>query len=120
MKEEIARPDPAGEFKTEERCWIIEAWNDPADESVSIARARVEPNVTTQLHELTIDERYLIVEGVGRVTVGGLAATEVTAGDVVVIPRGIPQNITNTGDVDLIFYCICSPRFTPDTYRALE
>jgi mannose-6-phosphate isomerase-like protein (cupin superfamily) len=35
---------------------------------------------------------------------------------VVVIPAGTSQMITNTGKIDLVFYCVCTPRFTADRY----
>jgi mannose-6-phosphate isomerase-like protein (cupin superfamily) len=116
----VVRPDPASEVVTQERCLILESWNDEDDPSVSIARSRVTPGATTQLHSLAVDERYVIVAGRGEVDVGGLDPSSVRPGDVVVIPAGTPQRITNDGDEDLVFYCICSPRFRPESYRALE
>ena len=65
-------------------------------------------------------ERYVIVEGRGRVEVGNSEAQEVVAGDVVLIPPGVSQRITNIGDKDLIFYCVCTPRFEQSNYRALK
>lgn len=41
---------PETEFHTDEKCYIIEMLNTPGDETCSIARARVEPGVTTCLH----------------------------------------------------------------------
>ncbi len=77
--------------------------------------------ITTQLHALDgIDERYLIVEGRGRVEVAGGDAMAVEAGDLVFIPAGASQRITNTGSSDLVFYCICTPPFVPDAYIDLE
>ena len=35
-------------------------------------------------------------------------------------PAGTAQRITNTGESDLIFLCVCMPRFTPDSYESLE
>ena len=116
----IRRPDPAEEALTPERCAILESWNDDSDPAVSIARARVEPGIATQLHAVDVDERYVIFEGRGVVMVGDLLAEEVRPGDVVVIPAGTPQRIENTGTVDLVFYCVCSPRFTDDAYTSLE
>jgi len=109
------------EFSTPERCHIIETYNSADDESLSIARARVEPRVTTAWHhvESTV-ERYIIAEGRGRVEVGDFHASEVGPGDVIIIPAGVRQRITNTGDRDLIFYCICTPRFRQQNYRTLE
>lgn len=105
---------------TEERCHIAESWNDASDPGVSIARARVTPGATTALHALSVDERYLIASGRGRVEVEGLPPTLVEPGDVVVIPAGRTQRIENVGDTDLVFYCICTPRFEPEHYRDRE
>jgi mannose-6-phosphate isomerase-like protein (cupin superfamily) len=120
MKARVVRPDPAAEHMTRERCLILESWNDESDPSVSVARARVAPGVTTELHSLDVDERLVIVAGRGRVEVGELEPAVVGPGDVVVIPAGTPQRITNDGQEDLVFYCVCTPRFRPDAYRGLE
>lgn len=117
----VQRTDPNSEFETAERCRILESWNDARDPVVSIARARVAPGVTTRLHRLRgVVERYVILEGTGTVRVGGLEPSIVKAGDVVVIPTGVSQQITNEGQDDLVFYCICTPRFSPDCYESLE
>jgi mannose-6-phosphate isomerase-like protein (cupin superfamily) len=120
MQSFVQRLDPHSEFMTAEDCWILEAWNDGSDPAVSIARARVAPGVSTQLHRLRgVDERYAVIQGTGIVRVGDLAPVTVEPGDIVVIPAGTSQQIRNTGDVDLVFYCICTPRFSPDCYEAL-
>lgn len=121
MRAEIRKPQAATEFETEERCHILEIANDPGDEFVSIARARVDPGVATAWHYLTgVSERYLIVAGLGRVELGGLEPVDVSAGDIVRIPPGTPQRITNTGTTDLIFYCICAPPFNAACYVPVE
>ena len=117
MRSELKRVDENLEFETDERCWILELSNDEGDGMMSIARARVCPGVTTQWHALAdTDERYLVVGGQGRVEVGGTLTTDVRPGDVVRIPRDTPQRITNTGEDDLLFYCLCTPRFDPTCY----
>lgn len=121
MHPKILRQDVAREFETTERCHIIETSNDLGDEDVSIARARVEPGVTTAWHKLDgVVERYLIVSGTGRVEIGELGPTDVSEGDVVRVPADTPQRITNTGENDLVFYAVCSPRFTQACYVELE
>ena len=121
MDARIVRPDRASEFMTPERCSILEVWNDPADTAASIALARVEPGISTQLHRLNgVTERYLVVEGAGTVKVGDRLCEPVAPGNLVVIPAGMSQQITNTGPGDLLFYCICTPRFLPDCYENLE
>jgi mannose-6-phosphate isomerase-like protein (cupin superfamily) len=109
----------AAEFSTTERCHIAEFVNDPGTGDVSIARARVEPGVTTQLHALTCREVYVILSGRGRMD-DGEAAFEVGPGDCVEIPPGTPQRIKAIGTEDLVFLCVCTPRFTPDAYTNLE
>lgn len=121
MQPEIRNTEPDREFYIGERCHIIELSNTANDSAVSIARARVEPGVTTQWHSLSgITERYLIISGTGIVEIGGLPPTAVQAGDLVLIPPSTPQRITNTGPDDLLFYAICSPRFAPQAYVGLD
>ncbi|HBR95883.1 MAG TPA: cupin domain-containing protein [Gammaproteobacteria bacterium] len=85
---------------------------------MSIARIRVEPGVTTRWHALhNTLERYLILQGHGRMETGQRGAYSVSPGDWVTIPADVRQRITNTGDDDLVFLAICSPRFRPACYR---
>jgi mannose-6-phosphate isomerase-like protein (cupin superfamily) len=117
----IIHPDAKAEVETVERCHILELSNFESDEAVSIARARVEPGVTTALHRLRATaERYVILEGEGMVELGGAAPKLVTPGDVVVIPPDVDQCITNTGKDDLVFLAICTPRFLPQNYVDAE
>ncbi len=121
MQAEIKRQDLASEFFTDELCHIIETSNTATDEAVSIARARVEPGVTTRWHRLQgIIERYLIISGQGFAQLGDDEPIEVKPGDVVIIPAETAQRIHNTGTTDLIFYCICTPRFQQCCYEDLE
>ena len=103
-----------------EGCFLYENWGAPTfgDQKVSIARARVEPGVTTKPHHLEgTQEIYLITSGKGRVAVGNLEPADVTEGDVVVIPAGVTQQITNIGETDLVFYCVCTPAFKQARYH---
>jgi len=38
----------------------------------------------------------------------------------VIIPDGVRQRVTNVGDTDLVFLCICTPRFEWKYYQRLE
>lgn len=117
----LHRVEPAAEYYSEERCHILELANDPEDPPVSIARARVEPGVTTRVHRVrNTVERYVIIAGNGRVEIEGMDVQEVGPEDVVEIPAGARQCITNVGDADLIFLCICTPRFEWGNYEAVE
>ena len=79
--------DPGAEYFFREGCHINELANSAQDPGVSIARARVEPGTSTRWHALAgIDERYVILEGQGRVELADNAADTVSPGDVVLIP----------------------------------
>ena len=117
----VCRWDQGNEFYTPERCYITELQNEDTDKACSIARARVLPGVTARLHALRdITERYVILEGQGAVEIDGCGPITVSPFDVVNIPAGVSQRITNTGSSDLIFLCICTPRFRAESYLDLE
>jgi mannose-6-phosphate isomerase-like protein (cupin superfamily) len=121
VKPVIIKENVSKEYYTPERCFILELTGPQIDENVSIARARVKPGVTTARHILNgIDEQYIMIGGQGKMELGDLPPTEVLAGDVIIIPAGVSQRITNTGGDDLIFYCICTPPFTPECYRDID
>jgi len=121
MKATIKHQNLDDEYLTPERCYITELSNSSNDAGVSIARARVEPGVTTCWHRLTdTAERYYILSGTARVEIGELPPHDVNAGDVVIIPPMCRQRITNTGTDNLIFLAICSPRFSDSNYEDLE
>jgi len=121
MKEAVHRLDESLEYYTAEGCHILELSNTADDPVVSIARARVAPGVTTRWHRLHgVTERYVILAGTGLVEVGEALRERVAHGDVVTIPPGCRQRITNVGESDLVFLAICSPRFIDAVYEQLS
>lgn len=117
----IKRCNLSEEYYFDEGCYITEVSNSADDSQLSIARARVKPGVTTSWHLLNgITERYVILDGTGRVEVADLESTSVNTGDVVIIKPGQKQRICNTGSCDLLFLAICSPRFVRSAYVSLE
>ena len=116
----LHRDSERGEFYTDERCYILELHNCEQTPQVSLATARVEPGVTTQLHALEgVSEVYVLQQGSGVVEID-FQRQAVGTGDSVMIPAGAAQRISNTGSEDLVFHCICTPRFTPGCYIDLE
>ena len=106
------------EYWFREGCFILELSNSAEDPEASIARARVPAGGTTRWHRLAgTTERYVILEGRGRIEVGERAPREVGIGDVVIIPCAERQRIANVGDGDLVFLAICTPRFVPEHYQ---
>jgi len=120
MSNPVHKTSLQDEFWIRERCYIREIVNTPGIREFSLAETRVEPGVTTELHKLGVKEWYILNKGSGLMEVDGQAAHEISAGDIVEIPAGVSQRITNTGDDDLIFQCVCMPRFTPDCYESME
>lgn len=107
------------EMYTDEACFISELLNSSSYPNISIAKARVQPGVTTQLHVLTdTTEFYYILSGTGESEINGVKKGSISTGDIVIIPSGISQRIKNTGHDDLIFLCICLPRFEVKNYQA--
>jgi len=120
MSNPVRKPGDTKEFWIRERCFIRELVNTPEIPDFSLAETRVEPGITTELHKLGVKEWYIMSRGTGFVEVDGSPKREVIPGDIIEIPAGTSQRITNTGDTALVFQCVCLPRFTPDCYESLE
>jgi mannose-6-phosphate isomerase-like protein (cupin superfamily) len=117
----IRKAGATAEYFTDERCHILELSNAADDPGASVARARVEVGISTKKHRVAgTVERYVMLEGHGTVHIADRDDQDVSPGDVVVIPAGVSQAISNTGDHDLVFLCICTPRFEWDNYESLE
>ncbi|MTB50987.1 cupin domain-containing protein [Lewinella sp. W8] len=111
-------PSEDQEYYFKERCHILEVINHPEAPAISLARARVEPGVTTVLHAVARTEVYYVLEGRGVARVGDQEYT-LGQGQAAYISPGTPQQISNTEATDLVFLAICSPRFTPESYTDL-
>jgi mannose-6-phosphate isomerase-like protein (cupin superfamily) len=110
----VLSEDVSKEFFVGEGVSILERANSSADPGVGFDRARAPAGMTTALHRLKIDERYLITRGSGAMEFDGVKR-EVKAGDVVLIPRGTAQRIT-AGEGGVDFYCVTTPRFLTEDY----
>jgi mannose-6-phosphate isomerase-like protein (cupin superfamily) len=120
MKAAIRRARPGEEYFTSEGCHILELSNSQDDAALSIARARVPPGNTTRWHRVRdTAERYVMLEGRGRVEIADLEPQEVRPGDVVLIPPSCAQRIHNIGDKDLVFLAICTPPFAQNAYEEI-
>jgi len=122
MSTYVSKSDESKEFFTNERCHILELLhNHNTEKPFSIARARVEPGVTTAWHRLSeITEYYYILSGRGFMEIGEEEGFEVGVNDVVTIPPDSAQRIQNISDDDLIFLAICNPPFTDSNYEDLD
>lgn len=117
----IINSDSQDEIYLEERCFITEILNSEIHPDVSISKARVRPGITTALHRLkNTSEKYFILSGSGEVEIEGIYSGNVNSGDLVLIPENSTQRIKNTGTEDLIFLCICTPRFEMKNYEEVK
>jgi mannose-6-phosphate isomerase-like protein (cupin superfamily) len=108
-------------FFTIEGCYILEYQNSEVLPGYSIARARLKPGHSTALHLLKrSEEKYIILQGEAIAEIDNNPTKLLSEGDFISIPPGTSQRITNTGMKDLIFLCICFPRFTEDQYVQIE
>jgi mannose-6-phosphate isomerase-like protein (cupin superfamily) len=120
MKPLIVKANSINPLLTPERCFVAENYSS-IDGKVSIAIAIVKPGITTVAHHLEgIEEIYIITQGTGIIDIKGMEPTKVTTGDVIVIPNGTSQKIKNIDTCDLIFYCVCTPKFTQEQYFSDE
>lgn len=108
------------EFYTEERCYITEWVNSGDQPEASLAQCRVAAGVETQLHRLSVTEWYIVRSGNGELRINGGEPLTIGTGDRVRIPAGASQQVLASGPSDLIFDCLCIPRFFPECYESLE
>lgn len=87
---------------------ILHPNNDAIDIQYSIAHARLEIGKKSLPHQLKSSEVYLVLQGKGEVHIDA-EVSEITANQLVFIPKNAMQWIENTGDTDLVFLCIVEP-----------
>ncbi len=84
---------------------------DASNLACSIAHAIVPKGESTLPHRLLKStELYYILKGTGSMKIDG-ETSPVRPGQIVLIPPGAVQNISNTGTCDLVFLCIVSPKW---------
>ncbi len=116
--QEIIRAESKSEKYFEEECFITEILNSAEHPDVSVSKAKVKPGVTTVRHRLKeTREKYFILSGKGEMEINGKPVGVAQNGDIVVIPENSSQRIKNIGQDDLIFLCICTPRFEIKNYE---
>jgi len=120
LKMGLFKPESFEPMYTAERCYITEVLNTNQSADVSLAVCLVKPGVTTQLHHLEVAERYVVTAGQGRMELNHSDVFAIGPGDCVLIPALCPQRVINVGDNDLIFHCVCTPRFEPQHYINTE
>jgi len=100
-------------FETKDRSEIRELMHPSVhgNHRQSLAEARIRPGQKTALHRhLQSEELYHITAGAGRMSLDG-QQFEILPGDTVAIVPGMAHRVENTGDVDLVILCCCSPPY---------
>jgi mannose-6-phosphate isomerase-like protein (cupin superfamily) len=107
----IRKAADCAEVDSPDGCYIREVLQPPREAAglgFSLALARLGPGERTHAHVLSHDEVYFLLEGEGRMHIGGESAP-VAAEAAVFIPRGELQWIENTGVGDLRFLALVCP-----------
>lgn len=110
---DIINLEEAPSFTTKDGSQIREllAHRNSCIEKQSLAEARlgVGGQTAAHYHEQT-EEIYFLLEGKAQMQVGD-ETRQVNVGDAIAIPPGQVHQITNTGDVELRFLCMCVPPY---------
>ncbi len=70
-------------------------------------------------YHLDTEEVYYILQGEGRMTVGG-EVRMVAAGDAIFIPRGSAHTLENTGHTPMTLLLVCGPAYSYEDHHAGE
>jgi mannose-6-phosphate isomerase-like protein (cupin superfamily) len=98
---------------------IFNPLKDPLALNCSMAVARVQPGETTFLHRLKNSEVYYFLSGKGEMIVDG-ERKKVAAGFAVYVPPGAEQQVSSTGDSELVFICIVDPAWKKEDEEVLK
>lgn len=86
----------------------------------SIAFVVLPPGKSSLLHfHPEAEESYYILSGSARMAIGD-EATQVQAGQAILIPSNQPHQITNIGSINLEFLAICVPAWEPNNSVYIE
>jgi mannose-6-phosphate isomerase-like protein (cupin superfamily) len=86
----------------------------------SVAYVVLPPGKSSLLHyHPEAEESYYLLQGNARILVGE-EESQLTTGQIVLIPPRKPHKITNIGEGDLEFLAICVPAWEPENTVLLE
>lgn len=90
------------------------AYRNSAAKQTSLAEATLPPNTQTECHlHPKTEEIYYFLKGSGKVLLGD-NVVNVAPGDSVLHLPGVRHQIWNTGDIPLLFLCVCAPAYEHD------
>lgn len=85
----------------------------------SLAMGELEPGEKNKWHWLEGQELYYFIEGEGEIIIGEKKKV-VEEGTMVIVPPKIKQQIRNTGDKKMLFFCIVNPPYDPKKEMIIE
>jgi mannose-6-phosphate isomerase-like protein (cupin superfamily) len=85
----------------------------------SLAHGYLDPGNRSSRHRLRSSEVYYFVAGEGTFTVGD-QSVQVSRGDVLYVPPGTDQSLTNTGSAAIEFLCLVEPAWRMEDEAILE
>jgi mannose-6-phosphate isomerase-like protein (cupin superfamily) len=86
----------------------------------SLAQAKLLPGASSYPHVLeNQSELYIFIQGSAKVFVGQEESLA-EAGDIVWVPPGVRQSVTNIGTTELIFFCVVDPPWQKEDEQILE
>ncbi|MGE4569297.1 MAG: cupin domain-containing protein [Bacteroidales bacterium] len=89
-------------------CELLHPEREPLQLNCSVAYARLERGCSSKPHRLSSTEIYFIAEGEGIMHLDG-ESEPVVAGQLIYIPPGALQSISQRGESALGFLCIVDP-----------
>ncbi len=110
-------------YRTKDGSWIREIVHPShlgPEVQISIAEAIVSSGQETFLHlHRSFQEIYYFLEGTGKMRLNE-ETFPVKKGDAIVIPKGTPHKVFNTGASPLRILCCCAPPYTHEETELLE
>jgi len=93
---------------------VLHPTNDHLALNFSLAHAYIKVGESSLPHRLAHSETYYILAGFGKIIIDGKMQT-IEKGDMVYVPENAEQYVKNDGEIDLVFLCIVSPPWSPET-----
>lgn len=93
---------------------VLHPSNDQLPLNFSLAHAYLKVGENSLPHRLSHSETYYILAGSGEIYLNE-SMQSIEKGDIIYVPENVEQYVKNKGEIDLVFLCIVSPPWSPET-----
>ena len=93
---------------------VLHPANDQLKLNFSLAHAHLKVGEQSLPHRLFHSETYYVLDGIGEIYIDN-KMQNIEKGDLIYVQANAEQYVKNNGKIDLIFLCIVSPPWTPET-----